>query len=35
MRLTEEQIDNLKDTVHNLDPDAEIVLFGSRTDDTA
>jgi predicted nucleotidyltransferase len=33
MRLTAEERDLLKRTLHTLDPEAEILLFGSRTDD--
>lgn len=33
MRLTTEQIDNLKESVLNIDKSAKIILFGSRVDD--
>jgi uncharacterized protein len=34
MRLTEVEIQVIKDSVHGCDPTAMVYLFGSRTDDT-
>ena len=34
MRLTEEEIQAIKDSVHGCDPTARVYLFGSRTDHT-
>ena len=34
MRLTQQQIDVLKNTIHVLSPEAQLYLFGSRVDDT-
>lgn len=34
MRLTPEEIENIKESVYSSDPDAKVFLFGSRTDDT-
>jgi len=31
VRLSEEEIRKIKDIVHSLDPSAEVILFGSRT----
>ena len=33
MRLSRDQIENLKKSVNQLDPDAEVILFGSRVND--
>ncbi|GMT46305.1 MAG: hypothetical protein IEMM0006_2137 [bacterium] len=33
MRLTQQEIKHIKETVYSLDPEAKIHLFGSRTDD--
>ncbi|MBD3315309.1 MAG: nucleotidyltransferase domain-containing protein [Chitinivibrionales bacterium] len=33
MRLTEQEHTAILEVVHRFDPDAEIYLFGSRTDD--
>ena len=35
MRLRDAEVETLKKTLHTLAPDAEIYLFGSRTDDHA
>lgn len=35
MRLNKEQKDTIVNTIRQLDPDARIHLFGSRTDDNA
>ena len=35
MRLTEEEINWIRETVHQMDPVAKIRLFGSRTNDNA
>lgn len=34
MRLTEFEIKVIKDSIKSMDPDANVFLFGSRTDDT-
>jgi len=34
MRLTQEQVDVLKNKMHLLSPEAQLYLFGSRVDDT-
>ncbi len=34
MRLSKFEIDAIKQSVHGLDPNAKIFLFGSRADDT-
>jgi predicted nucleotidyltransferase len=34
MRLTKQERSAIVEAVHRFDPDAEIYLFGSRTDDT-
>jgi predicted nucleotidyltransferase len=33
MRLTDFEVSSIRQTVHALDPDASIYLFGSRADD--
>ena len=33
MRLTDFEVSSIRQTVHELDPDASIYLFGSRADD--
>jgi len=33
MRITSKQLEAIKHTIHNLDPQALIYLFGSRVDD--
>ena len=32
VRLTEEEIRTIKDIIHKYDPEAKIIIFGSRTD---
>jgi predicted nucleotidyltransferase len=34
MRLTEFEVDAIKQSVYQFDPDAKIILFGSRADDS-
>ena len=34
MRLTEFEVDAIKECIYQFDPDAKIILFGSRVDDT-
>ncbi len=34
MRLTEFEVDAIKECIYQSDPDAKIILFGSRVDDT-
>lgn len=33
MRLSKDQIENLKNSINQFDPDAEVLLFGSRVND--
>jgi predicted nucleotidyltransferase len=35
MRLTNSEADAIREEVRHLDPDAELYLYGSRTDDNA
>jgi len=34
MRLTKLEVESIKDSIYRFDPDAKIILFGSRVDDT-
>lgn len=34
MRLTNFEVKSIKDSIYRFDPDAKIILFGSRVDDT-
>ena len=34
MRLTKFEAESIKESVYGFDPDARIILFGSRVDDT-